>query len=69
MASEDPSQDPTSPYYLHSGENPRAVLVLPPLDSSNYQSWSRAMKKALLSKNKFKFVNGEILELTRKSKQ
>jgi len=69
MASEDSSQDPASPYYLHPGENPGAVLVSPPLDGSNYHSWSRVMKRALLSKNKFKFVSGEIPEPTRKSKQ
>jgi len=69
MASEDPSQDLTSPYYLHLGENPQAVLVSPQFDGSNYHSWSRAMKRVLLSKNKFNFVSGEILEPTLKSNQ
>ena len=63
---QDPSkndqQNPTSAYYLHPGENPGMVLVTPHLDGTNYHSWSRAMKCALLSKNKYKFVNGEILE-------
>ncbi|XP_019414617.1 PREDICTED: uncharacterized protein LOC109326386 [Lupinus angustifolius] len=52
--------DIQNPYYLHRGESPGAVLVTPPLDGSNYHTWSRAMKRALLSKNKFKFVNGSI---------
>ncbi|RDX88514.1 hypothetical protein CR513_29884, partial [Mucuna pruriens] len=32
----DPSQSPSSPYYLHPGENPRSILVPPPLDGDNY---------------------------------
>ncbi|XP_019415302.1 PREDICTED: uncharacterized protein LOC109326873 [Lupinus angustifolius] len=56
----DTSQDPRSPYYLHPGESPGAVLVSPPLNGTNYHSWSRAMRRALSSKNKFKFVNGVI---------
>ncbi|XP_019440938.1 PREDICTED: uncharacterized protein LOC109346011 [Lupinus angustifolius] len=49
-----------NPYYLHPGENPGAILTTPPLDGINYHSWSRAMRRALSSKNKFKFVNGTI---------
>jgi len=67
MVEEKPSQqndqqNPTSAYYLHPGENPGMVLVTPLLDGSNYHLWSRAMKRALLLKNKFKFVNGDIPE-------
>jgi len=51
---------PTSPYYLHLGENPGLVLVSTNLNDSNYPSWSRNMQRALLSKNKLKFVNGSI---------
>lgn len=56
----DESQNPSSPCYLHPGENPDAVLVAPPMDGTNYHSWSRAMRRALLSKNKLKFINGSI---------
>ncbi|XP_019438846.1 PREDICTED: uncharacterized protein LOC109344537 [Lupinus angustifolius] len=49
-----------NPFYLHPGESPGAILATPPLDGSNYQSWSRTMRRALSSKNKFKFVNGSI---------
>ena len=56
------SQNPSSANYLHPGENPGMVLVTPQLDGSNYHSWSRSMKRVLQSKNKFKFVNGEIIE-------
>ncbi|XP_019460137.1 PREDICTED: uncharacterized protein LOC109359897 [Lupinus angustifolius] len=55
-----PSLNPCSSYYLHPGENPGFVLVSPPLDGMNYNSWSRSMRKALGSKNKYKFVNGNI---------
>jgi len=74
MAEEKPSQqndqqNPTSAYYLHFGENPGIVLVTLLLDGSNYHSWSRAMKRALQSKNKFKFVNGDIPEPSRGESQ
>ncbi|XP_019430194.1 PREDICTED: uncharacterized protein LOC109337635, partial [Lupinus angustifolius] len=54
------AQNPRNPFYLHPGENPGATLVSVQLDGTNYNSWSRAMKHALLSKNKFKFVDGTI---------
>jgi len=52
--------NPSNPYYLHPGENPRMILVSPPLSETNYHSWSRNMRRALLSKNKLKFVDGSI---------
>ena len=54
---QDPSQNP---YFLYSNESPNQVLVAPIFISSNYHTWARSMKKALISKNKFKFVNGSI---------
>ncbi|XP_031250195.1 uncharacterized protein LOC116143505 [Pistacia vera] len=56
----DPTQNPSSPYFLHPNENPTLVLVSPVLTSTNYHSWARAMKMALLSKNKLKFVDGSL---------
>nr|KYP56634.1 hypothetical protein KK1_002878 [Cajanus cajan] len=56
----DPLQNPSSPYYLHPSESPATVLVSPPLIPSNYHSWAREMKRALISKNKFRFVDGTI---------
>ncbi|XP_019420684.1 PREDICTED: uncharacterized protein LOC109330868 [Lupinus angustifolius] len=53
-------QNPINAYYLHPGENPGAILVSPPLEGGNYHSWSRAMRRALSSKNKLKFVDGSI---------
>jgi len=58
----DLSQNPSSPFYLPPRENLGTVLVTPQLSSGNYHYWSRAMKRALLSKNKFKFVSGEIVK-------
>ncbi|XP_019416458.1 PREDICTED: uncharacterized protein LOC109327761 [Lupinus angustifolius] len=49
-------------FKLMLGESPGATLITPPLDGNNYVSWSRAMKRALRSKNKFKFVDGTISE-------
>lgn len=59
----DQSQNPSSPYYLHPGENPGFVLVHLPLNGDNFYNWSRAIKRALSSKNKLKFINGSILKL------
>ena len=59
----DQSLRPTSLFYLHPGENPGLVLVSNVLNDTNYVSWSRNMQRALLSKNKLKFVNGNIITL------
>ncbi|XP_057431475.1 uncharacterized protein LOC130724295 [Lotus japonicus] len=56
----DPSQNPGSPYFIHSSDNPSATMVNPPLNGKNYNAWARSMKRALVAKNKFRFVNGEI---------
>jgi len=58
--SQDPAQNPGSPYYLHAGENPGTVLINLQLDGNNYHPWSRVMRRALLSKNKHKFINGTL---------
>ncbi|XP_019416439.1 PREDICTED: uncharacterized protein LOC109327737 [Lupinus angustifolius] len=49
-----------NPYYMHSGEHPSTTLVTQQLDGTNYNSWSRAMRRALCSKNKYKFIDGSI---------
>ena len=45
---------------MHTGENPGLILVSPPLNETNYHTWSRNIKRALLSKNKLKFIDGSI---------
>jgi len=56
----DPCLDPSSPYYIHPSENPSSVSISPTLDGSNYHSWSRAFRMALISKNKMGFLTGTI---------
>jgi len=68
-SSKNEQQIPVSAYYLQPGENSGMVLVTSQLDGSNYHSWSRAMKRALISKNKFKFLNGDLLEASRSDNQ
>jgi len=53
-------QNPSSPYYLHPGENPGMILINIQLNGTNYHTWSRAMKRALLSKNKLKLIDGSL---------
>lgn len=59
----DPTQNPSSPYLLHAGESPATILVSPPLaaNGSNYHAWARDMKRTMVSKNKFKFLDGSIV--------
>jgi len=51
-----------NPYYIHpseqSGINPISFVLTP----SNFHAWERAMKLALKSKNKLKFVDGTIMK-------
>lgn len=55
------STDPNNPYYLHPGDSPGFVLISPPLSGEkNYYHRSHAMRRALSSKNKIKFINGEL---------
>ncbi|XP_016206324.1 uncharacterized protein LOC107646670 [Arachis ipaensis] len=54
--------DPASVYFLHPSENPGVSIVPIVLNAKNYNSWSRAMKLALKSKNKIGFVDGTIVK-------
>ena len=49
-----------SPYFLHSSDNPGVSIVTQSLTGENYATWSRAVRMALLVKNKYGFVNGTI---------
>lgn len=59
-AVQDPSQNPTSVYYIHPGENSTTPLVTLLLTPKNYHTWAQLMKKALLNKNKLGFIDGTI---------
>ncbi|KAA8518376.1 hypothetical protein F0562_015741 [Nyssa sinensis] len=50
----------SSPYFLHHGDSPGAVLVSQPLTGDNYSTWSRSMSMALSAKNKLGFIDGSI---------
>ncbi|KAF5449632.1 hypothetical protein F2P56_030057 [Juglans regia] len=50
----------SSAYFLHHGDNPSSILVTQPLTGENYHTWSRSMMMALTTKNKVGFVNGTI---------
>ncbi|XP_057962098.1 uncharacterized protein LOC131153664 [Malania oleifera] len=53
---------PTSLYYIGSNDGLGAMLVTHTLDSNNYYSWARSMKRALWIKNKLGFIDGTICE-------
>ena len=55
-----PLEDPRSPFILHHGESPGAILVVQPLIEDNYPNWARAMRMALDAKSKLGFVDGSI---------
>ena len=42
----------SSPYFLHSSENPGLILVNQPLPKENYATWSRAIIYALVPRTK-----------------
>lgn len=55
-----PSDDSSSPYYLHPSDNPGAMLVSEVFNGGNYVAWSRSITIALTVKNKVKFIDGTI---------
>ena len=55
-----PMEDSRSPFFLHHGESPGAILVTQPLTEDNYPNWARAMRMALDAKSKLGFVDGSI---------
>ena len=49
------------PLFLHHAESPSLVLVTWPLiGGENYSAWARAVRKALLPKNKLGFIDGTL---------
>lgn len=55
-----PSEDPTSPYFLHHDDYPGMILVSQLLYGDNYNTWSRSMLMALTTNIKTGFVDGSI---------
>ncbi|XP_050217800.1 uncharacterized protein LOC126668655 [Mercurialis annua] len=56
-----PEENLSSPFFLHPNENPSLILVSNVLNEGNYHSWYRSMKMTLISKKKYKFVDGSII--------
>ena len=52
--------DPSSPHFLHNGDNLGTILVPQPLTGENYNPWSQSMLIALSAKNKVYFVDGSL---------
>lgn len=59
----DPSQNPASPYYLHPSENPTVFTIKTTLRGPNYHSWAHAIRRAMISKNKYGFLTCTISQL------
>ena len=56
------AMDDSNPFLIQTNDNPSLSLITHPLSDENYNSWKKAIKMALLGKNKFGFVDGSILE-------
>ena len=52
--------DPQSPYYLCSSDNPGNIISPITLMGDNYANWSQVVTNALRSNNKLVFVNGSL---------
>lgn len=52
----------SSPFFLHNGDNPSVLLVPQPLAGENYNTWSRSMIMALTAKNKLQFIDGSLVK-------
>ena len=55
-----PWENPSSPYFLTSSDNPGVSLVVEHLTEENYNTWSRAILISLDAKTKIGFVDGSI---------
>jgi LTR polyprotein gag-polypeptide-like protein len=56
----DPTQDPSSPYYLHPSESASTRLVSTVFDGTSFSDWKRSMVIGLNAKNKMCFVDGSL---------
>lgn len=58
--SADPTQNPSSHYYLHPSDHASAKAVSIPFDGIGYVDWKRSMIIGLTAKNKMCFVDGSL---------
>lgn len=59
-----PKLDPSSPFYLGSGDQPDNFITHVLLKGENYVAWSRAIIMSLKARRKFGFVDGSIAKPT-----
>ena len=52
--------EPHSPYYLHPSDGPGVLITVEVFDSESYDLWEKAVRTALKSKNKLRFINGTL---------
>lgn len=53
---------PSSPYYVGRCDGSAVMLVPHILDSSNYYTWARSMRRALRTKSQLGFIIGALCE-------
>ncbi|XP_021753583.1 uncharacterized protein LOC110718953 [Chenopodium quinoa] len=58
----DPSQNPTSPFYLLPSDNPCQKLVNFKFDGNSTGDWKPSMLISLSAKNKLGFVDGSLIK-------
>lgn len=56
----DPTQNPSSDYYLHPSYHASTKLVYVPFDGIGYADWKRSMIIGLTAINKMCFVDGSL---------
>lgn len=55
------SEIQANPFYIRPSESPTSVIILQLHTGSNYNVWTRSMKRALFLMNKYQFVDGRSL--------
>ena len=55
-----PRENPSSPYFLTSSDNPSVSLVVERLTKENYNTWSMAILISFDAKTKIGFIDGSI---------
>ncbi|XP_056683502.1 uncharacterized protein [Spinacia oleracea] len=56
----EPTQDPSTVYYIHPSDNNNHKFISEIFDGENYSSWKRSMIIGLSTKNKMSFVDGTL---------
>ena len=55
-----PLIEPNGPLFINPSDYPGQILVANAFDGENFDSWKRTFLRALSSKNKVGFVDGQI---------